>query len=57
MVRDKASEFDEANKTLKIIKKVQDINKKGRGSISKSVKEDKYSELEYCADDNESTIF
>ena len=28
MVRDKASEFDEANKTLKIIKKVQDINKK-----------------------------
>ena len=55
MVRDKASEFDEANKTLKIIKKVQDINKKGRGSISKSVKEDKYSELEYCADDNEST--
>ena len=55
MVRDKASEFDEANKTLKIIKKVQDINKKGRGSISKSVKEDKYSELEYCAEDNEST--
>ncbi len=55
MVRDKASEFDEANKTLKIIKKVQDINKKGRGSISKSVKEDKYSELEYCADDNENT--
>ena len=30
MVRDKASEFDEANKTLKIIKKVQDvINIKG----------------------------
>ena len=55
MVRDKASEFDEANKTLKIIKKVQDINKKGRGSISKSVKEDKYSELEYCADDNENS--
>ena len=53
MVRDKASEFDEANKTLKIIKKVQDINKKGRGSFSKSVimKGDQNSELEYAADD------
>ena len=57
MVRDKASEFDEANKTLKIIKKVQDINKKGRGSISKSaaMKDELNSELEYCADDNESS--
>ena len=53
MVRDKASEFDEANKTLKIIKKVQDINKKGRSSLSKSVnmKVDQNSELEYAADD------
>ena len=53
MVRDKASEFDEANKTLKIIKKVQDTNKKGRGSLSKSVtmKGDQNSELEYAADD------
>ena len=57
MVRDKASEFDEANKTLKIIKKVQDINKKGRGSLSKSmgIKEDQNSELEYIVDDNESS--
>ena len=57
MVRDKASEFDEANKTLKIIKKVQDANKKGRGSLSKSmsVKSDQNSELEYIADDNESS--
>ena len=55
MVRDKASEFDEANKTLKIIKKVEDINKKSRSSISKSVKSDQNSELEYCADDNESS--
>ena len=57
MVRDKASEFDEANKTLKIIKKVQDVNKKNRKSLSKSVaiKDNKYSELEYCADDIEST--
>ena len=57
MVRDKASEFDEANKTLKIIKKVQDVNKKGRGSLSKSmsVKSDQNSELEYIADDNESS--
>ena len=57
MVRDKASEFDEANKTLKIIRKVQDINKKGRSSISKSfgVKDELNSELEYCTDDNEST--
>ena len=53
MVRDKTSEFDEANKTLKIIKKVQDTNKKGRGSLSKSVtmKGDQNSELEYAADD------
>ena len=53
MVRDKASEFDEANKTLKIIKKVQDINKKSRSSLSKSVnmKVDQNSELEYAADD------
>ena len=36
MVRDKASEFDEANKTLKIIKKVQDSNK-NRGSISRGL--------------------
>jgi len=57
MVRDKASEFDEANKTLKIIKKVQDVNKKGRSSLSKSmsVKSDQNSELEYIADDNESS--
>ena len=57
MVRDKASEFDEANKTLKIIKKVQDVNKKGRGSLSKSmsVKSDQNSELEYITDDNESS--
>ena len=56
MVRDKASEFDEANKTLKIIKKVQDGNKKSRASISKSValKEEKYSEYEYGVDENES---
>ena len=57
MVRDKASEFDEANKTLKIIKKVQDMNKKTRVSLSKSVsmRDDQNSELEYCADDNESS--
>ena len=57
MVRDKASEFDEANKTLKIIKKVQDMNKKSRVSLSKSVvmRDDQNSELEYCADDNESS--
>jgi hypothetical protein len=57
MVRDKASEFDDANKTLKIIKKVQDMNKKNKKSISKSVsmKNNLYGELEYCADDNEST--
>ena len=52
MVRDKASEFDEANKTLKIIKKVQDSNK-NRGSISLGLsrKSDQNSELEYAADD------
>ena len=52
MVRDKASEFDEANKTLKIIKKVQDSNK-NRGSISRGLsrKSDQNSELEYAADD------
>ena len=57
MVRDKASEFDEANKTLKIIKKVQNVNKKSRASLSKSValKEEKYDEYEYGADDNESS--
>jgi hypothetical protein len=53
MVRDKASEFDEANKTLKIIKKVQDSNKNTRGSISRGLsrKSDQNSELEYAADD------
>ena len=57
MVRDKASEFDEANKTLKIIKKVQNVNKKSRASLSKSValKEEKFDEYEYGADDNESS--
>ena len=57
MVRDKASEFDEANKTLKIIKKVQNVNKKSRASLSKSLalKEEKYDEYEYGADDNESS--
>ena len=53
MVRDKASEFDEANKTLKIIKKVQDSTKSRGGSVSRglSKKSEQNSELEYAADD------
>ena len=56
MIRDKASEFDEANKTLKIIKKVQDSTKNSRGSISKglSKKSDQNSELEYVQDEESS---
>ena len=52
MVRDKASEFDEANKTLKIIKKVQDSTK-SRGNVSRglSKKSEQNSELEYAADE------
>ena len=53
MVRDKASEFDEANKTLKIIKKVQDSTKSRGGNVSRglSKKSEQNSELEYAADD------
>ena len=56
MIRDKASEFDEANKTLKIIKKVQDSTKNSRGSVSKglSKKSDQNSELEYVQDEESS---
>ena len=56
MIRDKASEFDEANKTLKIIKKVQDSTKNNRGSVSKglSKKSDQNSELEYVQDEESS---
>ena len=55
MIRDKASEFDEANKTLKIIKKVQDSTKNSRGSISKdSKKSDLNSELEYIQEEENS---
>ena len=55
MIRDKASEYDEANKTFKIIKKFSGKNKK-RGSIARSViisKDNLYREMEYCPDDNE----
>ena len=55
MIRDKASEFDEANKTLKIIKKVQDSTKNSKGSISKdSKKSDLNSELEYIQEEENS---
>ena len=56
MIRDKASEFDEANKTLKIIKKVQDSSKNSKGSVSKapSKKSDQNSELEYIQDEESS---
>ena len=56
MIRDKASEFDEANKTLKIIKKVQDSTKNSRGSVSKGLlkKSDQNSELEYVQDEESS---
>ena len=52
MIREKANEFDEANKTMKIIKKYNDL-KKGLNK-SASVRDFQYNELEYCADDNDS---
>ena len=55
MIRDKAYEFEDANKTIKIIKRFQDKNKKNKNYMSKSVvmKDNQNNELEYCADDNE----
>ena len=52
MIRDKASKFEEANRTIKIIKRVQDKNKRNKIYTSKSVTIPReYSELEYCGDD------
>ena len=56
MIRDKANEFEDANKTIRIIKRFQDKNNKKKINMSKSLvipKEN--SELEYCADDNENS--
>ena len=56
MIRDKASEFEDANKTIRIIKRVQDKNNKKKINVSKSVAIPKEnSELEYCADDIENS--
>ena len=56
MIRDKASKFEDANKTMRIIKRFQDKNKKNKINISKSVAIPKEnSELEYCADDIENS--
>ena len=58
MIRDKATEFEDANKTMKLIKKYQDKNKKNKNNSSKSVaiiKDNQSNELEYCADDNENS--
>ena len=56
MIRDKANEFEDANKTIRIIQRFQDKNNKKKINMSKSLvipKEN--SELEYCADDNENS--
>ena len=58
MIRDKANEFEDANKTMRIIKRYQDKNKKNKNNISKSMvlpKDSQNSELEYCADDIENS--
>ena len=58
MIRDKANEFEDANKTMRIIKRYQDKNKKNKINISKSMvlpKDSQNSELEYCADDIENS--
>ena len=56
MIRDKASKFEDANTTMRIIKRFQDKNKKGKINVSKSVAMPKEnSELEYCADDIENS--
>ena len=56
MIRDKASEFEDANKTIRIIKRFQDKNNKKKINVSKSVAIPKEnSELEYCADDIENS--
>ena len=56
MIRDKASKFEDANKTMRIIKRFQDKNKKNKISVSRSVAMPKEnSELEYCADDNDNS--
>ncbi len=55
MIRDKANEFEDANKTMKIIKRYQD-KKKNKINTSKSVvmrRDSQNNELEYCADENE----
>ena len=57
MIRDKANEFEDANKTMKIIKRYQD-KKKNKNNTSKSVvmrRDSQNNELEYCADDNENS--
>ena len=57
MIRDKANEFEDANKTMKIIKRYQD-KKKNKINTSKSVvmrRDSQNNELEYCADDNENS--
>ena len=56
MIRDKANEFEDANKTIRIIKRFQDKNNKKKINVSKSVAIPKEnSELEYCADDIENS--
>ena len=56
MIRDKAYEFEDANKTMRIIKRYQDKNKKSKINTSKSMVISKEnSELEYCADDIENS--
>ena len=58
MVRDKATEYEEANKTMRIIKRFQGKNRQSKINISKSVviaKDNESSELEYYAEDNESS--
>ena len=52
MIREKAKEFDEVNKTMKIIKKYKNLKKCLNKSAS--VRDFQYNELEYCADDNDS---
>ena len=58
MVRDKATEYEEANKTMRIIKRFQGKNRQSKINISKSVviaKDNDSTELEYYAEDNESS--
>ena len=59
MIRDKASEYEDVNKTIRIIKRYQDKNRKSKMNISRSViiskDNDDNNELEYYAEEFENT--